>query len=377
MKILFVMRNLGRGGAERQLTELAKGLQYRKHQVTVAVFYGGGSFEAELISAGVTIAYLEKKSFWDVFGFLWRYSKLLKKINPDVLHGYMPMQNLLTSLGRFLLPNTKIVWGLRDSNIGLGSIPVAVRIIFKLSCWLSSSADLIISNSETGRLFHVSKGYPVDLIKVVPNGIDTKKFSRNEKGREFLRREWGVSSEHILIGNVSRLDPKKDHATFLQACAILLKNNLSIKIAFIGEHSALHYRTNRTELELLAKDLHLDGHLIWAGEYTDMASCYSSLDLEVSSSLYEGFPNVVAESMSCGIPVVATDAGDIKIMLADIGICVPINNPTALANGITEMLQKNLSDIGRRGRERIIEKYSVDMLVNRTENLLKGLLNNN
>jgi glycosyltransferase involved in cell wall biosynthesis len=78
--------------------------------------------------------------------------------------------------------------------------------------------------------------------------------------------------------------------------------------------------------------------------------------------------------MSCSVPVVSTNVGDAKLMLEGIGSCVPPGDPTALAKAMSAMLKKNLSDVGYRGRERIVERYSVDNLVHRTETALKALL---
>ncbi|MGZ5486329.1 MAG: glycosyltransferase, partial [Nitrososphaeraceae archaeon] len=163
MNIMFLIRSLERGGAERQLTVLAKGLHSRGHQVTIAVLYGRGGFKAELIEAGIRVVDLKKKGFWDVVVFMRNYFKLLKIIRPDVLHGYMLMQNLLVLLSQLFLPKTKVIWGLRDSNIGFGHIAPSVRGFFMLSCWLSCRVSLIISNSEAGKRFHVDKGYQIDL----------------------------------------------------------------------------------------------------------------------------------------------------------------------------------------------------------------------
>ncbi|MGD0961489.1 MAG: glycosyltransferase [Methylomonas sp.] len=368
MNILFLIRAIGGGGgAERQLTELAKGLTFNGHQVTVAVLYGGGDFEAQLMESGVQIIDLKKSGFWDISGFLTRYISALKRLRPDVLHGYMPMQNLLALLGKLFLPKTtRIAWGLRDSNIGYGSISMSRRIVFKLTCWLSPLVDVIISNSEAGKHFHVNNGYPANLIGVIHNGVDVDYFRRVETARLSMRQKWGVSAEEVLVGNVARLDRKKDHPNFLRACAILMQTQPRLKIVCAGEDSPEY----RLELQSLADDLRLQDRLIWAGLCDDMISVYSALDLEVSSSLYEGFPNAVAEAMSCQVPVVATDAGDVKLMLDGVGICVPPGEPAALAEGMSVMLHGDLAAIGRASRERIVENYRIDKLVRQTEILL-------
>jgi glycosyltransferase involved in cell wall biosynthesis len=278
---------------------------------------------------------------------------------------------LLVLLGLLFLPTTKAVWGLSGAHIGFGRIPPDVRIFFKLACWLSCKADLIISNSVAGKCYYEQNGYPKNLIEVVPNGIDTEYFQRQESGGQLLRRQWGVSNAQVLIGNIGRLDRIKDHSTFIRACAVFLKEySHDVKIVYAGQDS-IEYRL---ELELLAKELMIQDCLIWAGACRDMPSVYSALDLEVSSSLSEGLPNVLAEAMSCRVPVVATDVGDVRLVLEGIGICVPPSDPVALAEAMSIMLQRDLSDVGHRGRERIVERYSLDKLIISTENLLEALL---
>lgn len=370
LKILFLIRTLGRGGAERQLSVLAKEIHSRSHDVVVAVLYGGGDFQAALIDAGVTVVNLEKKGRWDVFGFFARYRRLLKEVRPDVLHGYMPMQNLLALIGGLWLRNVKVVWGIRDSSIGHGRIPWSVTTVFRLSCALARFCNLIISNSQAGKSLYSSNGCPEELIAVVPNGIDAQRFQRNDDARVSVRRSWGVSDGEILIGCVGRLDPGKDHATYLRACAKVMSSFPSARFACVGGGGSDGYVNS---LRVLAGELGLTDRLIWTGECREMASVYSALDLAVSASLHEGFPNVVAEAMSCEVPVIGTDVGDVRQIVDGIGLCVSAGDADRLADAIGEILRQDLRALGKASRQRIVDLYSVEKLVERTERLLDGL----
>lgn len=370
MVILFIIRTLGRGGAERQLTLLAKELKLRGHLVNVAILYGGGDFEAELLDVGIRVVNLKKKGRWDVLRFYIRYVELLREVMPDILHGYMPMQNLLATFGGQIVKNVKVVWGVRDSSIGHGKIPFSARFVFWLCCKLSRFSHLIISNSQAGKQLYTKSGCPGHLIHVIPNGIDSVRFRRNEEARRYLRQHWGISDDQVLIGCVGRLDPAKDHATYIRACAYLLEECPNAAFVCVGGGGTVEYEAS---LKALADQLKLSNRLIWAGEYQDMVAVYSALDVLVSSSLHEGFPNVIAEAMGCEVPVVATSVGDVELILDGVGICVPPGDPIALATGMKAMLARDLCAAGKASRERIVERYSVEKLTERTETLLNAL----
>ncbi len=118
-------------------------------------------------------------------------------------------------------------------------------------------------------------------------------------------------------------------------------------------------------------------HLL--GERTDMHAVYPAFDIATLSSAFgEGFPNVLAEAMACGVPCVATDCGDAAEILGEVGTIVPPRDPYALAEGWQRMIA--LGDDGRRAlgiraRARIVEKYDLNQIVSRFEALYSGLHN--
>ena len=112
MKILFLLRSLDYGGAERQLVLLAKGLCERGHDVVVAVFYSGdtlgSTLEGELRDARVRFHSLNKAGRWDVFGFIVRLIRFLRDERPDILHTYLFDPNLLAVMLKPLFSKSKV-----------------------------------------------------------------------------------------------------------------------------------------------------------------------------------------------------------------------------------------------------------------------------
>lgn len=366
MKILFLTRSLNIGGAERQLVLLARGLHQCGHEVAVAVFYPGGPLEADLKKASVRILPLNKRGRWDVLGFLTRLVRTVLHERPDLLHSYI--SNLMTLSVKPFLPSMRIVWGIRSSYVDYCRYDWLFRICHALECRLAWSADLIIANSQAGYRSHVADGYPKDKIVVIPNGIDTARFFPNPEARERIRAQWGMAGDEALIGLVGRLDPMKDHATFLQAAALLLRERQQVRFVCVGDGASDY----RAALQDRAKVLGLSDYIIWIGMQSQVADAYNALDLLVNSSYGEGFSNVLGEAMACGVPCVATDVGDSGLVIGDAGQLVPPKDPAALKTAMQRVLDRKSS--AAEIRRRIVDHFSVNLLVTNTEHVLSTLL---
>ena len=368
MKIAFLVRALTYGGAERQLVVLAKGLHARGHEVVVAVFYSGGPLEQELLEAGVRIRPLQKRGRWDLLPFLFRLTRVMREERPEILHSYLV--DLVTVALKPWFPSTKIVWGIRSSEMDLSRYDWLTRVSYKLCFRLSRFADDVIANSQAGRDYYVAQGYPRAKVVVIPNGIDTQRFRPDHEAGRHVRSEWGIQDHEQVIGIVGRLDPMKDHPTFLQAASLLAQERNHLRFVCVGE-GPVEYRD---VLHQLTRSLKLTEHVIWSDGRSDMPAVFNALDLLVSSSSFgEGFGNVIAEAMACGVPCVATDVGDSKWVVGDAGEVVPPRDPVALKNTMGKLLDRR-PHTPMQIRRRIVEQFSVEKLVADTEEVLLKLL---
>ena len=374
MKIVFLARSLDYGGAERQLVTLAVGLREKGHEVSIAVFYSGGELEIQARDAGVAILPLGKRGRWDVAGFAWRLLKTLRAARPDILHGYLATANLLAVLARPFSSGTKTVFGIRASNMELDHYNWLMRLIDRLEALGASTADLVIVNSEAGRDHALTRGFPVAKLVVVANGIDTQLFRLDPPARARVRSDLGVGNEERLIGLVARLDPMKDHPTFLNAAAGFLKSGGAVRFVCVGDGP----RDYRETLQSLSRALGTEANLLWTGEWDDMPALYNALDLlTLTSAFGEGFSNVLGEAMACGVPCVATDVGDAKQVLGEAGIVVPPRDPEALTRAWESMLRRIETEgdtLGVETRRQIVTQFSAGKMVARSEHYLFTLI---
>jgi glycosyltransferase involved in cell wall biosynthesis len=372
-RIALMIGTLNYGGAEMQATVLANGLVKAGRDVSVLVSYTGGPL-SERLSADVRLHCIGRRNRWDVIRLWRRLFSTLRQESPDVLYAFMPGANLAACLAKLRFPSLKITWGVRASNVDLSQYDWGASVASWLERRLSRWPNLIIANSAAGRRDAVAKGFP-DSAKfvVIPNGIDIQRFKPDAALRSKVRAEWGVLPQEILVGIVARLDPMKDHENFLRAAAKLSQGSPGLKFVSVGEGSP----ALRKKLANEAHRLGLEDRLIWAGRRGDLQAVHNGLDLLASSSAFgEGFSNAIGEAMACGVPCVATDVGDAREILGDVGIVVAPRNPEALATGISEMLQRIQQEgptLKANIRRRIAENFSVERLAEKTIQALEAI----
>ncbi len=369
--VLLIIRTLQFGGAERQLAMLARGLHGRGHRVAVMVLYAGGPLTRELERAGVPILTLDKRGRWDLIRPLWRAVREARRFRATILHGYLTSGNITALLLRWFLPKARVVWAIRSTMLEFSRYNRFIGATYRLANRLSRRVDLVISNSYAGLADHVAAGYPADRAVVIPNGIDLDRFTPDPARRARTRESWGISADAIVVGMVCRVDPMKDHPTFLRAMALLMAEDLGLRCVCIGNGTAGY----RAELEVLARTLGIGDRVRWLPAVVDVAGVYPALDVLCSASAFgEGFSNVLGEALACGVPCVATDVGDAAEVLGDVGRIVPPRNPEALAQALRDTIAARSHALSARCRARVSDCFGTERLLDATERVL-GLKN--
>lgn len=361
-RVLLLLRSLERGGAERQASLLARTLAEKGLDVVLATFYDGGALRAEIEGSGVRVLSLQKKSRWEVALFALRLFRAVRRERPDVLYSFLTVPNVVAVLMKPLLTRTRVVIGVRASNMDLRDYDWFARITDRVEAMLARWADVVIANSLSGKVHAEARGFPAGSITVVPNGIDTDLFTVDDKAGDKVRLEWGVADSDVLVGLVARFDPMKDHETFVRAAVHVLNEFPQARFVCVGGGSS----SIRERVRTLAEQCGVDARFIWSDGRNDMPAVFNAVDIACLSSRYgEGFPNAIAEAMSCGTPCVATDVGDVAEILGDCGLVVPPGNASLLAEAIlslARMRKHERTALGGAARARVKERYGRQQL---------------
>lgn len=360
--MLHVITDLGTGGAEATLARLVRVDGPFRHVIISLV--AGGVWHKHLTALGVEVADLGMtRGIPSPFGLL-RLAGLIRRYRPALVQTWLYHGDLLGFLAARIVGRVPVVWNLRCSDMDFRRYGRLTSLVVHALSRLSRFAEAVIVNSEAGLRWHVKLGYRPPRWELLPNGIDVTEFRPSIEGRRSWRKKLGLSEETILIGMAARRDPMKDHEGLIAAASLLPDN---VCLALVGDGVT-------AEDPSLASDRN---GIYLLGRCGDMPGFFSALDVAVLASNFgEGFPNVVAEAMACGVPCIVTDVGDAAAIVADTGRVVPPNDPAALAGAISDLvMQPSLRiSMGERARSRVVEHYALPKIVASYERFWAELL---
>lgn len=207
-------------------------------------------------------------------------------------------------------------------------------------------------------------GVRAERLIYLPNGVDTDHFSRKAPVAS-LRNELKINAVQPLIGAIGRLSEEKDLGAFLRVAQQVLRTIPTARFVLVGEGP------HRPFLEQLARELGLDGRVLFLGQRNDILNVYTSLDLLLLTSSTEGFPNVVLEAMAMELPVVATDVGGVSDLLEDgiTGRVVARGDIDGLARAVADLMKDRefAHRLAKAARERVCREFSFEGRVRKLE----------
>lgn len=363
MQIVHIISGLGDGGAEAVLYRLLQLDKDYNHKVISLT--GNQKYGSMIKDIGVDVYVLDILNKGNKISSLINLYKLIKKLKPDIVQTWMIHADLIGGLAAKLAGIKNIYWGVHHTKLEGGRLMV---LIGRINAFLSYIIPTrIIYCAQKSREAQESIGFSKSKGVVVHNGYNVQEFRPNKELGLKLRDEFNISEKVFVIGHVGRYDPLKDLDNFFTSLLVLRKNEVDFKVLVAGTNLD---QSNEDLLKLLrANDLL--NHIYLLGIRNDIPSIMSGIDLFVLSSRAEAFPNVLNEAMACGTPCVSTNVGDCGYIIGETGWIVPSQDPFALGEAITlaaNERESNANTWSQRQsacRQRIIEKFTVEKMVNK------------
>ena len=372
MKIVHIITGLSTGGAEMMLYKLLSRIDRDEFDCLVISLTDLGQVADKISSLNIPVYALGMKRGRPHPILLWKLASMLRQASPDLVQTWLYHSDLIGGIAAKMAGSIRTFWSIRQSNIDSDSNKRSTVLTAKacavLSRWLP---EKIICCSHSAMASHLNLGYTEDKMIVIPNGFDLDIFKPDTRATLVVHNELGIESGNLLVGLVARFDPQKDHKNFLDAAALVHKAIPSVHFLLCGE--------GITELNSQLVDWienhELSKHIHLLGIRHDIPILVAANDIAVSSSLGEGFPNVVGEAMACAVPCVVTDVGDSALIVGDTGRIVPARNPQALANAMIDLLNSSPEqrhELGKLARERVEENFSLQNIVHQYEAAFRG-----
>ena len=374
ISVVHLITGTSTGGAETMLHKLVSRIDRERFDVSVISLTTAGEIGRRMIDEGISFHSIEASRGGLDPAALVRLIRLLRRIRPGILQTWMYHADLAGGLAARLARSIPVAWNIRHSDLDPAHMKKRTIRVAKWCSRLSRSLpERIVCCSHASKETHKAIGYDGERMVVIPNGFDISRFVPDDDARRSVRKELGLESDTPLVGLVARYHPQKDHATFMRAAGILHAETPRVRFVLCGQGVT----GDNGDLAGMIEKAGLGEAALLLGRRDDIPRVQASLDIASSSaSSGEGFPNIIGEAMSCGVPCVVTAVGDSAEIVGECGIVVEPGDAEGLAAGWKKLLgmdDSERSDLSGRCRSRIMKNYEIGAVTARYEVMYIGM----
>lgn len=376
IRIVHIISHLNGGGSEAMLYKLIAHIDREVFDPAVIVLDGNSRLADKISAHGVSVYFMNMQnnllSSWKILTL----SRLINRLQPDIIQGWMYHANLAASLANQILGNRfPVVWNIRKTLYDMHHEPRMTQWAIRMAAKQSDLPQKIIYNSWLGAEQHAKLGFDDSRSQVIANGFDLRIFTAKNYHRTSIRHELNIPRDAIVIGMFARFHPMKNHNLFFQAANLLAHHKRHVHF-ILGGHQV--NGNNPVLKKQLQRYPHLKNRVHLLGERRDIPALLNALDLfTLTSSHGEGFPNVVGEAMACGVPCIATDIGDIPRIIGDTGQTLQDATPSSLAFTWLDWIEAGSSwrrEKGKQAAQHMRRHYNIKHITKQYHRLYQDLV---
>lgn len=359
-RVLYLIKTLGRGGAERLLLDVATRLDPARFSAEISyAFEQPNDLRDELAAAGLPVTRLGDGR--GGLSWLRDLRRKLRRDRYDVLHTHSPY----VAAGARLLPRRPGLLRLYTEHNEWPAYHAATRWANALTYWRE---DRVLAVSEHVRRSAARPGplrpLPWPPLETLHHGIDLRVLRDATPIRAAARAGLDLPEDALVVGTVANFRPQKAHEVLVDAAARVREALPDALFVLVGGGPT------ETSVRRRIASLGLDGAFVLTGYRDDAAALLPAFDLFALPSHHEGLPIALVEAMALGVPAVATDVGGVAEVLENRreGLLVPASDPGALAAALLELLRdEDLRAAAGREAARRAEAFDISRAVARLE----------
>jgi len=348
--ILHTESSLGWGGQERRILAEAGAMRERGHRLLLA-----GDPRGELLSRGERAGFFVcplNFGGWRNLGTGWALRRLVQREKVDFLNTHSSLDSWV---GMFALAGLQKPLLVRTRHLSTpvkGSWPT--RRLYQ------APAAIITTSQGIKELLQHRVGVDPQRVFSIPTGVSLTEFAPRDADAG-LRSRWQIPADSFIWGMVSVLRSWKGHLYALEALQELLRSGLQTHLVVVGEGPY------RSLIEPHIQELGLEAHVRLVGYQEDVAPWLALMDVMVMASYaHEGVPQAALQALAMGKPVVGTTVGGIPEVIrpGETGLLAPPKDPQALAQALRQLREhpELRQEMGRRGRDLVVQKYSLEQM---------------
>lgn len=355
-RLAIVNHNLGSGGAEKLIYDMAIELQKREIDFSVILLTSVNCiYGKRLLEKGIDVIYLSDK--WDIYSpkNIFRLIRVLK--NYDVIHTHIYSAQLWTALASLYLDKKKIYITTEHSNSNNRRGRVLFKLIDKMMYSRYSNIVCITSKVRDSLVEWIGNN---DKFRVIENGIDIDSIL---SFKERTRKELGFKEDDILLCQIARLNIVKNHETSFKALKELPQK---YKLILLGEGE------RKDKLLRLAGQLGISDRVYFLGYRDDVYGVLKAMDISLLTSQYEGLPISCLESMLL-VPFIGSRVPGIKEVVVGYGELFELNNHLELKDLILKVVEdRELYEKLKRECNKRAMEYSIKKCVDKYIEVYEG-----